>query len=306
MHEHKIKIKKFLAPRYWPIWLVVGLLWLLSRLPYRTQIKMGTLLGRLIARFGGKSRRIAETNLQLCFPEMTNQQRAELLQKNFESIGVSIFEIGLACFGSEKKLQPLIHIHGLEHLKAALEKGKGVLYIGTHFTTLQLIGRLMSMQVPFSVVYRHQKNRLLNEFTLKIVKRFYARSAARGDLRGILDCLKQNLPIWFTPDVDAGLRNSVFVPFFGVTAASITATARLAKLSGAPVMTGGYYRRDDMTGYDMVINPPLENFPSDDIVQDTLRINQAQEAAIRVKPEQYLWQYKRFKTRPPGEPRLYV
>lgn len=295
----------YLQPRYWPIWLVVGMLWVVTKLPYRWQIATGKLLGQLIFVFAKKMRRISTLNLQMCFPELSEQERTTLLKQNFEAVGIGMIESALAAFASDEQLRSLGHVHGLEHVHTALADGKGAILVGTHFSTLQIIGRLMMLEIPIAVVYRKQKNPLLNWLTEKVVKKYYKRAIVRGDMRAMLECLQQNIPIWYTPDTDAGLRNSVFVPFFGVQAASITATSRLAKLSGAPVITGGYYRRDDLTGYDIEILPMLEDFPSEDIVHDTLRINIAQEQAIRKKPEQYLWQYKRFKTRPPGEPRLY-
>lgn len=294
----------FLSPRFWPWWLLIGILWFLVKLPYSLQIKIGRCLGFLLQHCARRMRHITVVNLQRCFPELSERERQVLLKENFESLGISVLETALAYWAPDEKLRSLITIHGMGHLQAAIAKGKGVIMIGTHFTTLQMIGRLMLLHLPFAVVYRRQKNPFLNYLTSRIV-RPYKKAILRGDMREMMACLQENIPIWYTPDVDAGLRNSVFVPFFGIPAASITATARLAKLTGAAVVTGGYYRRDDLTGYDIEINPVLENFPSEDIAFDTARINQAQETAIRKKPQQYIWQYKRFKTRPPGEQRFY-
>lgn len=297
---------RYLAPRYWLYWLLIGILRLLIFLPYAQQVRLGRHFGRLMLRFSHKMRSSAQQNLQHCFPELTQAEQEILLKKSFESAGIGAFETALAYWASNKRLLPLIQVRGLEHIQQALTKGKGVLIVGTHFSTLQLIGRLTSFHLSLAVVYRPQKNPLLNSLAVKMVSKYYKRALARGDVRGILRCLKDNIPIWYTHDIDAGLKNSVFVPFFGVQAASITATSRLAKLSGAAVVMSNYYRREDLQGYEIEFTPPIENFPSDDVVQDTLRINQAQEAIIREHPDQYLWQYRRFKTRPPGEPRFYT
>jgi len=163
----------------------------------------------------------------------------------------------------------------------------------------------MAPLASFAVMYRPAKNKVFDALAYHYRKNLYAKIIARHDLRGMLTWLKANQVIWYTPDVDAGTKNSVFVPFFGVPAASITATTRLADMTQAAVMPIFFYRRDDFSGYDICIEPMLENFPSGNIEHDTLRINQIIETAVRKKPEEYLWQYKRFKTRPNNEKRFY-
>ena len=158
------------------------------------------------------------------------------------------------------------------------------------------------MEIPFAAVYKPQKHPVLNWVSHRCRSRRYDKLLAYDDFRGILAALRENRVVWYTPDVDPGRRRKgVFVPFFGVPAYSTTAIARMARLSGAPVVPGFPYRRTDGTGYDLVVSPPLEAFPSDDMIQDTARVNHVIEQAIRRCPEQYLWLYKRFKTRPPGE-----
>lgn len=301
-----MKLKKSLYhPRQWPFWILIGLLWLVAKLPYRWLLALGKKLGKVLFKIGGKGKKTAIINLKLCFPALSAQEREKLLIKHFEAAGISLMETALAWWGNAHKLKPLLHIQGLEYWQQALAAGKGVIFCSAHFMTLELAGRLLAMEQPFSVVYRSQKNAVLDKFAKRHRNRIYQRIIARGDLRGMLKYLKQNGTVWFTPDIDAGLKNSVFVPFFGVPAATITATARLANMSGAQVLTAFCYRRSDESGYDVCISPPLANYPSTEPQQDAWYINQLIENAVLQAPEQYLWQYKRFKTRPGDESRFY-
>ncbi len=305
-NNSKPAIKGLLHPRQWPVWLAVGLLWLLAQLPYRWLLKLGEgIVGKLLYHFSSKARRTAETNLALCFPELTAVQRKNLLKQNFAATGISLLETALAWWGKEQRLCHLLKVHGMEHLEQALAKGNGVILCSAHFMSLELAGRLLAMQQPFAVIYRPQKNILLDKLAKRYRQKIYQRIIARGDLRSMLKYLKHKGVVWYTPDIDAGLNNSVFVPFFNIPAATITATSRLAQLSQAQVIPTFPFRRQDGTGYDIYMHAPLTHYPSGDSEQDARRLNQIIETAIEQAPEQYLWQYKRFKTRPLGEKRFY-
>lgn len=294
-----------LRPKHWFVWFLIGVLRLCALLPYPILIKLGTALGQLLYQLPLEIKKITQTNLALCFPELSLADQKNLLKKNFISVGIGVMETAFAWFAPTKKLMRLGHIKGLEQIHLALSKGKGAILISPHFTTLQIAGRLLSIKQPFAVVYRRQKNPVINYITERALKKYYCETIPKGDLRKMLNCLKKNIPVWYTPDIDAGLRNSVFVPFFNNLAATITTTTRLAEKSGAAIIPAFFYRRDDLSGYDLVGESLLENFPTDDLVKDTYRINEILEQGIRRKPEQYIWQYKRFKTRPVGEKRFY-
>lgn len=298
-------IKYCFKPRYWLTLILVGVLRLFAFLPYKALLCFGTFFGYLLSLFPSKIKHTTYVNLTLCFPELSLAERQKLLRKNFISVGIGVMETALAWFAPAKRLIRLGHIKGLEHVHHALAQGKGAILISPHFTTLQIAGRLLALKQPFAVVYRRQKNPVINYITEKSLKKYYCHIISRGDLRSMLRCLAQNIPVWYTPDVDAGLRNSIFVPFFGIQAATITTTARLAKRSGAAVIPAFFYRRDDFSGYDLIGEPALKNFPTENLHKDTECVNQMLEQAIRQKPEQYIWQYKRFKTRKKGEQRFY-
>lgn len=297
-------LKPLLSPKYWPFWPIVGLLRLLVLLPFNLQLKMGRGLGRALLALGGRIKHTTATNLELCFPSLSATERQKLLRESFESIGIAIFETAVGWWGSESKLRKIpFRIVGEEHIHAALQQGKGLILCSPHFTTLELAGRLYALQKSFAVMYRPQKNPMIEYITRSALDKHYIAVVTRNETRKMLKLLRENNIVWYAPDIDAGVKNSVFVSYFGVLAASITATPRYANLSGAPIVFGFFYRQDDGS-YDVVMKP-LENYPSGDLEKDVARINQEFEKAILVKPTQYLWQYKRFKTRPAGEKRFY-
>jgi KDO2-lipid IV(A) lauroyltransferase len=296
---------KYLAPRYWLIWVGFGLLWLETRLPYRLQMRIGSGLGILLYYFMSWRRRIAQINIGLCFPERPPAEQMRLVKDHFRSIGMSILETGLCWWGKEEKLRPLDHVQGLDYLLEALQKGKGAILLSAHFTSLEISGRFFIMHHPVRVMYKKHRNSLFEAVMKGSREKYFPQAVQRHDVRGMLRSLKANMPIWYAPDQDLGARQSVFVPFMGIPAATLTATSRLAKMSGAPVVPYFMERLRDGSGYLLTFYPPLEGFPSGDDKQDALRINQIIEKQVRKVPEQYLWAHRRFKTRPEGEPSLY-
>jgi KDO2-lipid IV(A) lauroyltransferase len=302
--------KKYLrlaSPLYWPAWIGIGILWLITRLPYRWQIKIGETLGRMLYRLPTKLKQITETNIKLCFPDYTQEQRTTLAKKNFAALGVGVIEAGMAWWLPDDKLRLLYKVHGYEHAEAGFAKGKGVILVGPHFTCLEMINRLLGMQYTFAVMYRPHKKLMVSFIHERFRKKDSVQFVQRHRMRDLLRVLSSNRAIWYAYDVDGGKKRTVFAPLFGIQTASLTTVTRIVKLSGAMVIPISFYRRDDgkELGYDIFLSPPLENFPSGDLVEDATRLNATVEQGIRNKPEQYVWQYKRFKTRPEGEERLY-
>jgi len=296
----------FLAPRYWPVWLGLGLMKLMAALPFPWQLALGDQIGRWIGKIARRRRRIAEINLALCFPELSPTQRATLLEKHFATLGIGLFETAMAWWTPDDRLRGLARVEGLEHLQQALDRGRGVILLTGHFTPLELGARFITWHQPFHAMYRSHKNPLYET----VMRRERERRSRfpplpHEDLRGLLRAFKKGRAVWYAPDQNHGRRNSVFVPFFGIPACTITATSRLAALSGAAVVPYFPRRLPGTAGYEVVILPALEDFPSDDVAADTQRINALLEHHIRQAPEQYLWVHRRFKTRPPGNPNLY-
>lgn len=293
---------RYLAPRYWPTWTMFGVLRLLVRLPWRWQMRAGTLIGRLAWHLARARRRIARTNLELCFPELTPTQRSALLRDHFDSLGRGVVETALCWWGDEQRLQHLTHIVGLHHLETAKARGKGVILLSAHFTTLELGGRLLALHAAFHVQYRRHKNPLFETVMRRARERRFEQAIARDDMRGFLRSLKAGNAVWYAPDQNHGGDHSLFAPFFGIPASTLTTPARIARISGAAVVPFYPMRAPDGSGYLLVLCPALENFPGDDALADATRLNRLLESVIREMPEQYLWVHRRFKTRPPGEP----
>jgi KDO2-lipid IV(A) lauroyltransferase len=300
-----IKKIALLNPIYWPAWCGFGLLWLITRLPYPWQITIGKNFGKFLYLFPTKLKHITDTNLQLCFPQLTLPQRRLLAKKNFISLGIGLIEAAMAWWLPDHKINGLYKIYGLEYAEKAFKKGKGIILIGPHFTCLEMVGRLIRKHYTFAVMYRPHKKAFISYIHERFRKKHYVNYIPRHRVRELLKALKNNMAIWYAYDIDAGIKHSVFAPFFGIPTASLTSASRIARLSNAALIPIHFYRRDSDLGYDVILSPPLENFPSDNPVVDATRLNAIVEKAIRAKPEQYVWQYKRFKTRPAGEKRLY-
>lgn len=277
----------------------------LTQVPYGTQLALGRAIGRASRRLASHRRRVAEINLALCFPELDHAARDLILRRHFESLGIGLLETAMAWWTPAEKLTALAHFEGTAHLEAALRRGKGVLLLCAHFTTLEIGGRLLSLHIPFDFVYREHRSRRFDAVTRHAREARYGTGIPRKCVRSILGSLGENRVVWYAPDQDYGRAHSVFAPFFGVQAASLTATARLAHLSDACVVPFFPRRLPARAGYRLTLQPALSDFPTDDPVADSARINRLIEAQVRQAPEQYLWVHRRFKTRPEGEPSPY-
>jgi Kdo2-lipid IVA lauroyltransferase/acyltransferase len=305
-HEHdpeRVPLYRFLSPRYWPLWLGLGLVRTLNTLPLRWQMAFGRGLGRIAHALSRRDRRIADINIRLCLPGLTPQERDDLVRDHFESLGCALLETGLVWWASPERLKELIEFEGVEHLRAALAKGRGALMLSAHFTTLELGARALTLLGPTSIMYLTPKNALVAELSRRNRGRHTVSAISSDRVRDLLQSLKSNLPVWYAPDQRYSGKNSEIVPFFGQPAASNVATSRLAKISGAPVLPYFPKRRADNRGYVVQIHAPLDNFPSADPVADTRRFHELIEGNVRDHPEQYLWTYKRFKRPgPDGDP----
>lgn len=295
----------FLAPRYWPTWLGLGFLWCTAHLPYRWQLTLGKLLGKLMLLLQPRRRHIAAANLALCFPLLGDQARDTLLHRHFESLGISLIETAMSWWMSDARLRPLAHIEGLEHLEQALAQGHGVILLSAHFTTLEIGTHLLAIHARFHAMYRAHKNAVFEAVMKRAREARCEKAIASDDVRGMLHSLEQNIPVWYASDQNYGHKHSVFVPFFGVAAATNPAPVRLAKISGAPIVPFFVQRLPAARGYQLTVLPALDHVPGPNIADDMRYIHHLIEEQARKAPAQYLWVHRRFKDRPPGEADVY-
>jgi KDO2-lipid IV(A) lauroyltransferase len=287
------------SPRHWPAWCGVGVLWLLAQVPWPLQRALGRALGTLLPWVARRRHRVAQRNLALCFPDLDAGARARLLRDSHRALGVGLFEFARAWWGSVAPMRRGLEVRGLEHLTAAQAAGRGVILISGHFMTLELCGRLLCDHLALAGMYRPHENAVL-EWAVKRGRLRYASAMfTREELRPAIRHLKAGGALWFAPDQETRRGDSVFVPFFGRPAWSLTSTHQLARLSGAAVLPFFHRRRDDGT-YELEIQPALERFPGRDARVDTARVMAAIEAMVRRAPQQYLWLHQRFKRRPEG------
>jgi Kdo2-lipid IVA lauroyltransferase/acyltransferase len=289
---------EFLKPRHWGIWLLLGFIRLMVQLPYRLQLGIGRGMGRLLRIVSRRRWRITLVNLEKCFPELDADARERLARAHFDSLGIAFLEFGMCWWASEKRLRKLGQIEGLEHLQAARAKGHGVILLSAHFTTLEITGRLLGLHTDLHLMYRKIDNPVIEEVMRASRERLFERAIPREDVRVMLKSLKSGKPVWYATDQGYRGKHSEMVPFFGIPAPTNVAISRLAKTSNAPVVPFFAMRLPGTQGYKLVIEPELENFPTDDPAADALRLNQRLEQRIRLAPEQYLWSHDRFKVVP--------
>lgn len=297
----------FLHPRFWSMWAGLAVLWLCVQLPYAWILKIGKGFGWLIYWSAKGRRRIAHRNLVLCFPDWSAQQRHQVLRESFYSTGIALVETAMSWWWPKARLQSLVHVEGLEHLLSTLDQGQGVILMAVHFTTLEIGAALLGQYCSIDGMYREHTNPVFDWVQHRGRERHNsgAKAIRRNDVRAMVRSLRQKRAIWYAPDQDYGRRQSLFVPFFGVQAATVTATSRFARLGHAKVVPFTQERLPHGQGYRLTLHPPLENFPGPSDAADCLRINQWAERVICQTPGQYLWAHRRFKTRPRGELSLY-
>jgi len=286
-------------------WLLFGLVRVLAALPYGVQRVLGKGIGRVARKLLPSRVKVARTNLALCFPELPEDAREELLRQHFDELGQMLTQTLRAFWGNTGRFEQCATIEGLEHIRHSQQQGKGVLLVSGHFTALDMGGKLLSRHVKMAGVYRPHKQGFIEQQVLKARLGYGDAMFKRDELRGIIRYLKKGGVVWYAPDQDYRRGSSVFVPFFGQPASTITATHQLARLSGCAVHFFSVKRLDKSPWYALRISPALDGFPGSDAVADTRRVNAGLEQMVKDAPAQYLWIHKRFKTQPEGLPDPY-
>lgn len=289
------------APRYWPTWILYAGLRSVVFLPYAVQRTLGYIFGTLVCWLSKRRRHIAETNIARCLPQLTPPEQRRMLVQHFHALGFSFLETADAYWMPRRRLHALVEVSGLDNLHAALALERGLLLLTAHFTTLEIGGAFIRFELPrLRCVYRPNSNALLDRLIKSGRERVAEQAIPRHHVREILKSLKDNVPVWYAPDQGYRGAQSALISFFGYPAPTTTATSRLARASGAPVLPFFAERLPNRRGYRLWIEPMLTEFPTDDPVADTERLHRVLEQQILRAPEQYLWSHDRFKilTRP--------
>jgi Kdo2-lipid IVA lauroyltransferase/acyltransferase len=294
----ELSLAPFWGPRYWPIWVLLGCMHAVARLPRSWQLRVGGAFGRFLRLLKKREERVARRNIELCFRELDAGERRQLLDRHFTAVGMSFVEMGIGWFTPIERLLERVSIHGREHLDVALSKG-GVLLTGGHFTTLEIGFAVLEALTPrASCMYRPQRNAMMDVMIRRGRYRFAKHQIPRDNVRALVRTLRDGYAVGYLPDQTYLGNQSELLPFFGEPAVTNTATSKLAAISGATVLTY-FFRRLPSGDYRLDIGAPLADFPSDSPVRDAKRLFALLEEYIRLAPEQYLWLYKKFKGRPP-------
>ncbi len=299
-------LSSYRAPRFWPVWIGMGLLRLVCLLPHRIALGIGSLIGRLAHAAGGSRRAIVRRNIELCFPDLSASERDALALEHFKALGMALIEMGLGRWASDRHLQSITKLTGVEHVNTALESGRGVIMLAAHFTTLEVSGRVLATAIPpFDAVFRKNRSEFMTE--LQRTGREVSADATieKRDIKRMVRSLRDGRPVWYAPDQSYNRKGSEVIEFFGVPAMHTTATSTLARLGKAVVVPFFPRRLEDGT-YELLLLPAFDDFPGDDPVADTRRYIEALETHVGSCPEQYFWIHRKFKDLPDGYPDYYA
>ena len=286
--------------------LAIAFFWLLHGLPLPVLNGLGRGFGLLLYPLARARRKVVLTNLRLCFPQLDEVARRRLARQHFALLGASLFGRSLLWWSRPARLRRIVRIEGLEHLRALQQQGRSVLLLAPHFLGLDMAGTRLALEADCVSIYSKQKNKVFDHWLHHGRSRFGDQLLlSRGEgVRSTVKAMKSGRPFYYLPDLDYGPKESIFVPFFGVQAATITGLPRLARLAHAAVLPC-VARMQPGGGCVLEIGAPWTDYPGEDIEADTRRMNAWLESVVRTMPAQYYWVHRRFKTRPPGEARFY-
>lgn len=270
-------------------------LWVVSRLPWSAQRALANMLGWLAFHVVRIRRKVVETNLRLCFPELGESARRALALRHYRSLALGILEVA-RCWWRKPADLPPHRIEGLDLLRAAAAKGKGVLLVSGHFTTLEITGRMLALAHPIACLYRDPNNALLAAHLRRHRTAWATRAIEMRDLKGLLGALRAGEIVWYAPDQGKRTAQSELLPFFGEPCITNTSTPRLASMTGAEILTF-HARRETDGAYVLTLASAPAGIPSESPAADTVRLVGELEKAVRTAPEQYLWVHRRFKAR---------
>lgn len=290
--------------------IVLAMIWLLHWLPLPVLGRIGELFGELLFLTMRERRQITLVNLSLCLPDLSVRERDSLARAHFRAYARSVLERGVLWWASPARLQRLIEVEPYVPTQTSIEKP--TIFLCPHFVCLEVAGVAITMQGPLCSIYTQQRSKVFDQALRKGRARFATQEEAdrfllsRGDgIKPIMRAMRSGRPFLMLPDMDFGPRESIFVPFFGVPAATLTAPARLAAATEGQVIPVTTQFRPSYRGWRVRFHPAWQDFPGDDIEAATRRMNSFIEQQILQVPAEYFWSHKRFKTRPEGMQSVY-
>ncbi len=280
----------------------MGTLSLIGKLPRKTTLMVGSIFGQVFYFSNQKRRRIANINLEMCFPHWPLEKRRQLVREHFKRYGQAMVDLGMLWLSSDHRLNRCMNVSGIEHWHKANREGHPVIFLTPHVVAVDLAGTVLARFVPVCTMMKDLNNLLMNQRVKEYRSRFglklYSRS--RG-MRPLIRNLLNKVSCYYIPDQDFGTANSVFVPFFGVPVATLSTLGRMARLTDAKVLPMRSYLDPDTGIYNITISEPLDNFPQADEHVNARRMNAVFEDIIKERPDQYMWTLRWFKTRPNNE-----
>jgi KDO2-lipid IV(A) lauroyltransferase len=284
--------------------LVFGFMWLVHLLPLPLLAMLGNAVGAVAFWLIPERRLVTRTNLQKCFPQMPEDEREALARRHFRAFCRSFIDRGVLWWSPAERIRAMVRLEGVEHLRAYPEKR--VILFAPHFVGLDAALSRISLDYPLAMMYSRQKDARFEELLYRGRTRFGGHMFPRqAGLKEAFAAIAAGKLYYYLPDLDHGPKRAVFVPFFGVPAATVTALAYIARTSGAAVMPCVTRMLPGGEGYVVRFHPAWTDFPSGDDTADARRMLAFVEERVLEMPEQYFWLHKRFKTRPPGEARFY-
>ena len=288
-----------LHPKYLPTWLGMGFIYLCKFLPYKFIIFLGTLLGYFLLRVSPHRKEIAKTNMQLCFPEKNEEEIHDLLKNHFKNMGIGIFEIAIAWWSSKSTINNLKLSSKNVNILEELDENEGVLILIKHSTHVELDVRLMAQEIELGGMYKHQSNEVMNYFMIKARNKYVAGAIDNHQAKEAIHWINNGHKFLYAADQDYGEKNSQFIPFFGVDAATITFPERLSK-SGVKIVMANVCREGEKFNLEF---HEISDFKEEGSVLK--EVNEFYEKFILHSPENFLWTHRRFKSRPLGQESIY-
>jgi|TARA_B100000131_G_scaffold70129_2_gene66397 KDO2-lipid IV(A) lauroyltransferase len=288
-----------LHPKYVPTWIGMGFIYLCKFLPYKVLIYLGTLFGYLLYGVSPHRKQIAEANIKLCFPDKSQIEIHDLVKDHFKNIGIGIFEIAIAWWSSDKTIENLKRSSKNLDIFKELDKEKGVLILIKHSTHVELDIRLMAKEIELGGMYKPQSNEVMNYLMIRARNKYVVGAIHNHQAKQAIQWINNGQKFLYAADQDYGEKNSQFIPFFGIDAATVTFPEKLSR-SGVKIVMANVSK--NLEGFDLEFHEIADYKEEGSVLKE---VNQFYEKYILKSPENFLWTHRRFKSRPQGQESIY-